>query len=172
MNLAAFSASGTVTLNNSGVYVTGQLATPVMGFRMGFSGAVDVHGYFSFTANTGLTFGPISASLTLTLAHTPTYTGFSAHVHAGLDVTARISFLFFSLTVGFRGSFDVGFTIQTDGSFHAAGSFQMCGYLGVTVCVGLGFSIDNHQFCIRTSQIGFSLWGVSFHPFADLCFGY
>ncbi len=168
MSFAGFAAGGSLTLNNSGVSVTATLDLGVMGFRMSFSGAVFSNGNFQFRASTGIHFGPVSASLTLTLANT----GFSAQVHAGVDVSATVSTGFWSVRVGFAGSFDVGFGINTNGTFNATGNVQMCGYAGVSVCVGIGFRVSNSQFCVLTSQIGFSIAGIGFHPFGDACFNY
>lgn len=168
MNFAGFAAAGSLTLDNSGVRVSAQLNLGIMGFRMSFTGAVQSNGSFSFAASTGINFGPVHSSLVLTLNQG----GFSAHVHADLDLTARVGFQSWSLTVGFRGTLDVNFAINTNGNFNASGNLTMTAYLGISLSVGIGFHVDNHQFCINFSEIGFSIWGVGFHPFNDACINY
>jgi hypothetical protein len=87
-------------------------------------------------------------------------------------LTARIGWSIFSLTVGFRGSFSANLTISTTGTFSAGASFQMCGYLGISICAGIGFGINNREIYVETDRIGFSVWGVGFHPFGRLRFTY
>jgi hypothetical protein len=48
----------------------------------------------------------------------------------------------------------------------------MCGYLGVGICVGIGFGANEREFWVNTDRIGFDLWGISFHPFRRLRFSY
>jgi hypothetical protein len=164
MGFVGFGASGNLTLNNSGVSVSAILDLGVMGFRMSFVGAVHSDRTFSFTFNAGLNFGPVSGNLTLNLSNT----GFSAHVHAAVDVSTTV----IGIRVGFRGSLDVDFRINTDGSYGANFRFDMCAYVGISLCVSIDFSITNHQFCIRTSEIGFDIGGIHFHPFSDACLNY
>ncbi len=168
MGFAGFGASGSLTLNNSGVRVSATLDLSVLGIRMGFSGAVNANGTFSFTLHAGLNWGIISASADFTLSNH----GFSVQLHAGFDLSAGVSAGFWSLRIGFRGSVDVGFGINTNGTFNANGSISACAYVGIGICVGIGFYVNNHQFCIKTGDIGFSIWGIGFHPFGDLCVGY
>ena len=171
MGFVGFGAFGSLTLNNSGVTVSATLDLSIIGIRMNCNGAIHSDGTFSFTFHAGLNFFllPVSASVDLTLSNN----GFSAQVHAALDVSAGVSFGPWSVRIGFRGSFDIGFGIHTDGSFSANGSVQMTGYLVlVGLTVGIHVTVDNHQFCIKTSEIGFSIWGVGFHPFGDLCISY
>ncbi len=168
MGFAGFGASGNLTLNNGGVTVSATLDLGVLGVRMSVNGAVHSNGTYSFNLHAGLNWSVISASADFTL----TQGGFSATLHAGFDVTAGVSFGPWSLRVGFRGSVDVGFSVHTDGTFSASGNVQACAYLGIGICVGIGFHLNTHQFCFNTSGIGFSLWGVSFHPFGDMCVGF
>ena len=168
MGFAGFGASGNLTLNNSGVSVSALLDLGFLGVRVSVSGAVHSNGTYSFNVHASLNWSVISASADFTLNQS----GFSATLHAGFDLTAGVSFGAWSLRVGFRGSVDVSFSIATNGTFTASGNVQACGYLGVGVCVGIGFHLNAHQFCFNTSGIGFSLWGVSFHPFGDLCVGF
>jgi hypothetical protein len=77
-----------------------------------------------------------------------------------------------SLTVGFRIAVDASFSVHTDGTYNASGNFTATAYLGLSLTVGIGFSLDNHTFTIRTGSIGFSIWGISFHPFSDVVIHY
>jgi hypothetical protein len=165
MSFAGFSASGSLTLNNNGVTVSATLGIRPFNVGISFSGSVFSNGNFSFSVHAGFNWFGIGASVDFTLNQG----GFSAHLHAGFDLTAGISFGPWSLRVGFRGSVDVNFGIQTNGNFSASGNIQACAYLGIGICVGIGFRVNTHQFCFLTSGIGFSLWGVGFHPFGDLC---
>ncbi len=168
LGFAGFGANGHVTLSNGGVSVSATLDLSVLGIRMNFSGAVYSNGSFSFHVHTGLNWGVISASADLYLSNH----GFSVQLHAGFDLSAGVSFGAWSLRVGFRGSVDVGFGVNTNGTFNASGNVQACAYVGIGLCVGIGFHVNNHQFCFNTHDIGFSIWGVGFHPFGDLCIGY
>ncbi len=168
LGFAGFGANGHVTLSNSGVSVSATLDLSVLGIRMNASGTVNSNGTFRFTFHTGLNWGVISASADFTLANT----GFSVQLHAGFDLSAGIGTGFWSLRVGFRGSVNVGFGVNTNGTFNASGNVQACAYVGIGLCVGIGFHVNNHQFCFNTHDIGFSIWGVGFHPFGDLCIGY
>ncbi len=169
-NFAGFNWTTTFTISNaSGVAISTRMSFGVMGFTASFSGTVSTNGTYSFTASTGINFSSIvSATLTLTLSNA----GFSAHVHAGVDASVTISVFGQRIGIGFSGSFDASFAIQTNGNFSASGNFQMCAYLGVGGCVSIGFSISNHQFCVLTSQIGFTILGIPFYPFPDACFNY
>jgi hypothetical protein len=140
----------------------------VMGFQANFNGRVNTNGTFSFTASTGLNFGPIRTNLSLTLSNT----GFRASIGATLDLSETVRFLAWSLRVGFRGSFNVSANINTNGTFSAGGNMSMCAYLGIGGCVGIGFGVNNSEIWINTQNIGFSIWGVGFHPFGRLRFTY
>ncbi len=165
MSFAGIGGSGSLTLNNSGVTVNASLGISPLGVHIAFSGAVNSNGTFRFTLHAGLGWSSLGASVDFTL----TNGGFSAVLHAGFDLTASVSAGPWTLRVGFRGSVDVSFSIATNGTFSATGSLQACAYLGIGGCVGIGFRLSTHQFCILTSQIGFSIWGVGFHPFGDIC---
>ena len=168
MSFAGFGAGGSVTLRNTGLSVAATLDVNVLGYRMSVNGTVNANNTYTFTAHANINFGPVSSGLDLTL----TNHGLSAHVHASVDVSANVSFGLWSLRVGFRGSFDVGFNINTNGTYSAGGSFTMTAYAGINLSVGIGFGIDNHHFTIKTSNIGFSVWGVGFHPFPDATLTY
>jgi hypothetical protein len=169
MNFAGFGASGSLTLDNiHGVMVTATLDLGVMGARMSFMGAVSFNGTYRFTATAGIHFGPVSASLGLTLSNT----GFTAHLYAGVDVSANVGTDFWSVHVGFGGSLDVNFAIGTNGSYSASGDFVMTAYAGITLSLRIGFSVTNHQFTVRTGSIGFDIAGVHFAPFSDATFNY
>ena len=168
MSFHGFGASGTITLSNSGLYVSASLDVTVLGVHMSFHGFLNTIGTYSFTFITNFSFGPVGVNLNLML----TDTGFSAHVHAALDLSTTVSYIFGSLRIGFRGSLDVGFGINSNGSYSASGRFNMTAYAGINVTVGIGFQLNNHQFCINTSELGFSIWGIGFHPFGDYCLSY
>jgi hypothetical protein len=169
MSFAGFGAGGSVTLRNNGLSVSATFDVNVLGYRMSVSGTVNANGTYTFTAHfSNINFGPVSSGLDLTL----TNHGLSAHVHAAVDVSTSVSFGFWSLRVGFRGSFDVSFNINTNGTYSASGTFAMTAYAGISLSVGIGFSIDNHHFTIKTSSIGFSVWGIGFHPFPDATLSY
>ena len=168
-NFAGFNLATTFTLSNTaGVAISTRAGFAVMGFTANFSGRVATNGTYSFTASTTLNWGPFRANLGLTLSNT----GFRATVGATVDMTEQIRFLAWSLRVGFRGSFNVGVNIATNGTFSATGNVSMCGYLGVSVCVGIGFGVNNREAWVNTDNIGFSLWGASFRPFGRLRFTY
>jgi len=159
-----FFANGTIVLANTGLSVSATLETSVMGFQMTVSGAVNSNGSFSFKQSFGINSGPVHSNLTLTLANT----GFSSDFNFGVDVTTNAP----GFTVGFRGSIDVGFSINTDGTFRANGNLTMTAYLGISASASIGFSIDNHNFIIHTGDIGFSVGPFSYHPFSDVSITY
>ena len=161
-------ASGSVTLSNSGVSVSATLDVGIMGVHMGVSGAVHSDGSFSFSSTASVGFSAISGSLSLTL----TNSGLSAQFHAGVDLSTGINFGAWSLTIGVSGSFDVGFAVDTSGGFSANGNFTVTAYAGISLSVGIGFSINNSQITIKTGDIGFSVWGIGFHPFSDITINY
>ncbi len=165
ISLAGFGASATLTLTNRGLNAAGTLDLAVMGFRLAFNGLIASNGSFSFTAGTNINFGPITSTLTLTL----TNSGFSAAVHASDDVSTTVTGGggVWSQRVSYRGSFDVSFAIATNGTYGASGTFTMNSYEGGTPSQTIHYSITTHQFVVKNSEIGFSLWGMAFNPYPD-----
>jgi hypothetical protein len=161
LTFAGFGVATTLVLANSGLAVTGTPDLSVMGTRAQLSGQIAANGAFSLTSNAAVNFGPIMSTLTLNL----TNSGFTAHVHAVDEVRAMIGGV--SWVTTFRGSFDVGFNINTDGTFSVSGSFAMTPTPMWVDSVTIGFSITNHQFIVRNSQIVIVIWGVTYHPFMD-----
>jgi hypothetical protein len=159
-----FGGSGWLRLDNNGVTAHLDVGFAVLGLQAHLDGYIHSNGQFQLTAAAGLSLGPINGNLSLTLNNS----GFRAQVHAGLDLRARINGPFgLHLDVGFLVAVDVGFAINTNGTFQANGSFTATAYLGISISLSIGFSLDNHTFTIHTHDIGFSVWGISFHPFGD-----
>jgi hypothetical protein len=169
LGINGFGGNGWLRLDNNGVTAHLDVGFGVLGLQAHLDGYIRSNGQFQLTAAAGLNLGPISGSLSFTLNNG----GFQAQVHAGIDLRATVHGPFGAhLDVGFRVAVDVGFSINTNGTFQANGSFTATAYLGVSLSVGIGFSLDNHTFTIHTHDIGFSVWFISFHPFDDIVVHY
>ncbi len=164
-SMVGFGVNGSLSLGSSGLRVAATMGVSVLGFRMGFSGYVNANGSFRFTVSHSFNFGPAHSTFNLTFSDQ----GFSAQVHASLDLTAKVGWSIFSITVGVRGSVDFGFSIHTNGTFSANGNVRLTAYAGISATFGIGFTLNNHEFCFDTHNIGFSIWGIGFHPFGDIC---
>jgi hypothetical protein len=164
-----FGGSGTLRLDSSGITAHLDVGLAVLGLHGHLDGYIHSNGQFQLTASASMSLGPISGGLDLTLNNS----GLSAHAHGSFDVTSTVHGPWgISLTVGFRIAVDASFSVRTDGTYNASGNFTATAYLGLSLTVGIGFSLDNHTFTIRTGDIGFSIWGISFHPFSDVVIHY
>jgi hypothetical protein len=159
-----FGGSGSLTLNNSGVRAHLDVGFGILGVGAHLDGWIYSNGNFSLDAHAGLHLGPLNGSIDFHLNNG----GFSTQVHAGIDLTTRI----LGIRIGFTVTVDVSFAINTNGSFNASGNVVATAYAGISLRVGVGFSLTNHEFRIRTHDIGFRLWFVSWHPFPDIVLHY
>jgi hypothetical protein len=162
--VSGFGGSGWLRLDSSGITAHLDAGAPVLGLQAHLDGYIHSNGQYQLTSSASLNLGPISGSIGFTLNNS----GFRGQVHAGIDLRTTIHGPFGAhLDVGFRVAVDVGFAINTSGSYQASGNFTATAYLGLSLSVGIGFSLDNHTFTIHTHDIGFSVWGIGFHPFGD-----
>jgi len=169
LGINGFGGSGWLRLDNNGVTAHLDVGFSVLGLQAHMDGYIRTNGQFQLTAAANLSLGPIGGNLSFTLNNS----GFQAQVHAGIDLRARVDGPFGShLDVGFRVAVDVSFAINTSGAFQASGSFTATAYLGLSLTVGIGFSLDNHTFNNHTHDIGFTVWFISFHPFSDIVVHY
>jgi hypothetical protein len=169
LGINGFGGNGWLRLDNTGITAHLDVGLSVLGLQAHLDGYVRSNGQFQLTAHAGLNLGPISGSLDFTLNNS----GFMAHAAAGIDLRTTVHGPFgASLTVGFRVGVDVSFAIDTNGTFYASGNFTATAYLGLSLSVGIGFSLDNHTFTIHTHDIGFTVWFISFHPFDDIVVHY
>jgi hypothetical protein len=167
-NVAGFGVGGWLTLGPSGGAVNATLDVGVLGIHANVHGSVQSNGSFSFTASAAVNIDILSGSIDFTLNNN----GFSAHLHAQAGAIAHIGWWVFSGDVGATVTVDVSFGIRNDGYFWATGSFTATLSLLVSGSVSIGFYMDNHHLSLHMSDIGFSVWGVSFSPFSDITINY
>jgi hypothetical protein len=164
LGINGFGGSGSLRLDNTGVTAHLDTSFAVLGLNAHLDGYIHSNGQFQLTASAGLHLGPISGSLGFTLNNS----GFRGQANASLDLRTTVHGPFGAhLDVGFLVGVNVGFAINTNGTYQASGSFTATAYLGLSLSVGIGFSLDNHTFTIHTHDIGFTVWFISFHPFDD-----
>jgi hypothetical protein len=164
-----FGGGGWLRLDNSGVTAHLDVGFGILGVAAHMDGYIHSNGQFQLTAAANMSLGPISGNLSFTLNNS----GFSTHAHGQIDLRTTIYGPWgLHLDVGFLVAVDVSFAVQTNGTFNASGDFTATAYLGVSLSVGIGFSLDNHTFTVRTSEIGFDVWFISFHPFGDVVVHY
>jgi hypothetical protein len=159
--LAGFAlASGTLDLTNAGLSLSAKLGVKVLGFQIEVKGDLRANGTFRFTFHHGVHFGPVSGNLDVTL----TPQGLRAESKGSLDLSKNIVF---GVRVSAEGSFDTRFQVNPSGTFHAKTIVVMTLHPGDFEAM-IGLVINNHEFCIKTSEIGIR----GLHPFPDACLSY